>query len=203
MRYRELGNTGLQVSEIGLGAEWLERHTEEEVKAVIQRCESYGINILDCWMSNPEVRTKIGNAICGHREKWVIQGHFGSTWQGGAVCPYPGPAQGERGFSGFAHPAANRLHRPGNDPLCGQRGRVPPGDGGEFLAYVKEQKAKGVIRHIGIDHLTLTGESCVFIAGEEYCPVEDIQLEALDLTMEQQAPSPAVCLTNSLRPAPV
>ena len=83
MRYRELGNTGLQVSEIGLGAEWLERHNEEEIKAVIQRCESYGINILDCWMSNPEVRTKIGNAICGHREKWVIQGHFGSTWQEG------------------------------------------------------------------------------------------------------------------------
>ena len=48
----------------------------------------------------------------------------------------------------------------------------------------------GVIRHIGIDHLTLTGESCVFIAGEEYCPVEDIQLEALDLTMEQQGTQP-------------
>ena len=47
MRYRELGRTGLQVSEIGLGAEWLERHNQEEVTAVIQRCESYGINILD------------------------------------------------------------------------------------------------------------------------------------------------------------
>ena len=83
MRYRELGRTGLQVSEIGLGAEWLERHNQEEVTAVIQRCESYGINILDCWMSNPEVRTKIGNALQGHREQWIIQGHFGSTWQEG------------------------------------------------------------------------------------------------------------------------
>ena len=55
MRYRELGNTGLRVSEIGLGAEWLERHNQEEVTAVIRRCEEQGINILDCWMSNPQV----------------------------------------------------------------------------------------------------------------------------------------------------
>ena len=63
MRYRDLGNTGLKVSEIGLGAEWLERHNEEEVKAVIDCCESFGINILDCWMSNPEVRSNIGKAL--------------------------------------------------------------------------------------------------------------------------------------------
>ena len=76
MRYRELGRTGLQVSEIGLGAEWLERHNQEEVTAVIQRCESYGINILDCWMSNPEVRTKIGNAIQGRRREVDYPGAF-------------------------------------------------------------------------------------------------------------------------------
>ena len=74
MRYRKLGNTGLEVSEIGLGAEWLERHNQEEVTAVIRRCEEQGINILDCWMSNPEVRSKIGCAIQGRREKWIIQG---------------------------------------------------------------------------------------------------------------------------------
>ena len=51
MKYRTLGKTGLNVSEIGLGAEWLERHNAAEVKAVIDHCAQVGINILDCWMS--------------------------------------------------------------------------------------------------------------------------------------------------------
>ena len=114
MRYRELGNTGLKVSEIGLGAEWLERHNEAEVKEIIDCCESYGINILDCWMSEPNVRSNIGKALEGKREKWIIQGHFGSTH--------------------FVDEEAE-FHRIME---------------GEFLAYVKEQKEKGIIHHIGM-----------------------------------------------------
>lgn len=68
MRYRELGKTGLKVSEIGLGAEWLERHNAKEVKEVIDCCEEAGINILDCWMAEPDVRSNIGAAIKGKRE---------------------------------------------------------------------------------------------------------------------------------------
>lgn len=150
MRYRELGNTGLQVSEIGLGAEWLERHTEEEVKAVIQRCESYGINILDCWMSNPEVRTKIGNAICGHREKWVIQGHFGSTWQEGQYVRTRDLPKVKEAFQDLLTRLQTDYIDLGMIHFVDSEAEFRRVMEGEFLAYVKEQKEKGVIRHIGM-----------------------------------------------------
>ena len=150
MRYRELGNTGLQVSEIGLGAEWLERHTEEEVKAVIQRCESYGINILDCWMSNPEVRTKIGNAICGHREKWVIQGHFGSTWQEGQYVRTRDLPKVKEAFQDLLTRLQTDYIDLGMIHFVDSEAEFRQVMEGEFLAYVKEQREKGVIRHIGM-----------------------------------------------------
>ena len=150
MRYRELGNTGLQVSEIGLGAEWLERHTEEEVKAVIQRSESYGINILDCWMSNPEVRTKIGNAICGHREKWVIQGHFGSTWQEGQYVRTRDLPKVKEAFQDLLTRLQTDYIGLGMIHFVDSEAEFRQVMEGEFLAYVKEQREKGVIRHIGM-----------------------------------------------------
>ena len=82
MRYRKLGATGLEVSEIGLGAEWLERHTAEEVRQVVAYCEEKGINILDCWMSEPNVRSHIGAAIKGRREQSCICRPAGTPWDG-------------------------------------------------------------------------------------------------------------------------
>ena len=79
MQYRRLGKTGLMVSEIGFGGEWMERHSVEECKAVMDRASELGINILDCWMSDPKVRSSLGNALRGRRDKWIIQGHIGST----------------------------------------------------------------------------------------------------------------------------
>ena len=36
MRYRILGKTGLKVSEIGFGGEWLERHDEAEAVELLR-----------------------------------------------------------------------------------------------------------------------------------------------------------------------
>lgn len=150
MKYRMLGKTGLSVSEIGLGAEWLERHTAQEVKAIIDHCEATGINILDCWMSEPNVRSNIGAAISGKREHWVIQGHIGSTWQNGQ---YVRTRQMDKVREAFQDLLA-RLHTEYIDlgmihfvDEIQEFHRIMEG---EFLEYVRQLKKDGVIRHIGM-----------------------------------------------------
>ena len=83
MRYKILGKTGLKVSEIGFGGEWLERHDFDESVELIKYAASKGINIIDCWMPDPKSRDIIGTAMEGNREKWIVQGHIGSTYQNG------------------------------------------------------------------------------------------------------------------------
>ena len=150
MRYRELGKTGLRVSEIGLGAEWLERHNEEEVQAVIDRCEGCGINILDCWMSNPQVRSSIGKALKGRREKWIIQGHFGSTWQEGQYVRSRDLAKVEEAFRDLLTRLQTDYIDLGMIHFVDSEAEFRQVMEGEFLAYVKEQKERGIIRHIGM-----------------------------------------------------
>lgn len=150
MRYRELGKTGLKVSEIGLGAEWLERHSAQEVKEVVAYCEKAGINILDCWMSEPNVCSNIGAAIKRNREHWIIQGHLGSTWQDGQ---YEKSRDLEKAGAAFA----DLMERLGTDYI--DLGMIHFVDqveefrrimDGEFYTYALGLKEKGVIRHIGM-----------------------------------------------------
>ena len=81
MNYRTLGETGFKVSEIGLGGEYLEGKDSKTVNEVISCALDNGINIIDCFMSNPDVRSNIGSAIKTKRDKVFIQGHFRSIWQ--------------------------------------------------------------------------------------------------------------------------
>jgi predicted aldo/keto reductase-like oxidoreductase len=150
MNYRRLGKTGLMVSEIGLGAEWLERHTTEECKEIIERCEAHGINILDCWMSEPNVRSNIGAAIEGRREKWYIQGHIGSTWQNGQYVRTRDPEQAKLAFNDLLTRLKTDYIDLGMIHFVDQESDWNAIMGSDYLAYVMELKEKGVIRHIGM-----------------------------------------------------
>ncbi len=150
MRYRKLGNTGLSVSEISIGGEWLERKTEEEVFAVVDAARKQGINLLDCFMSEPNVRSNLGNAIKGEREKWIIQGHLGSSWRNGRYLRVRDVPSIEDAFEDLLA----RFHTDYMD--LGMIHFVDRPDDwemvlkGGFMDYMIEQKKLGRIRHIGL-----------------------------------------------------
>ena len=150
MQMRKLGRTGLMVSEIGIGGEWLERHSTEEVKEVLDCCEQEGINILDIWMPNPKVRSDIGNAIQGKRDRWIIQGHLGSTWQDGQYVRTRDLGKTAVAFEDLL----NRLHTDyidlGMIHYVDREEEFHEIMAGPFFRYAKSLKNEGVIRHIGL-----------------------------------------------------
>lgn len=150
MIYRKLGNTGLQVSAIGLGGEWLERHNAKEVKAVVDACRSFGVNIIDCFMSEPNVRSNLGNAILGEREKWIIQGHVGSAWHNGQYVRTRKVPEAKIAFEDLL----TRFHTDYID--LGMIHFVDREDDwqdvleGGLMDYMVELKKRGAIHHIGL-----------------------------------------------------
>lgn len=150
MKYRTLGKSGLRVSEIGFGGEWLERHEEEESVALLQYANSKGINIVDCWMPDPKSRDIIGKAMEGCRSSWYVQGHIGSTYQNGQYVR-------SRDMK-YVRPAfEDLLTRLRTDYI--DLGMIHYIDSleewntvmnGPFIEYVRELHEKGTIRHIGL-----------------------------------------------------
>jgi len=83
MQYRPLGKSGIRVSEIGLGCEHLQDKLKQQVYSVLDAALGNGINCIDVFMSEPEVRTNIGQALKGRRHDVVVQGHIGTLWRNG------------------------------------------------------------------------------------------------------------------------
>ena len=150
MKYRTLGKTKLSVSEIGFGAEWLERHDFDESVSLIKYAETKGINIIDCCMPDPKSRDIIGEAIKDSREKWFVQGHIGSTWKDGQYYR-------TRDMKYVVPTFEDLLERLHTDYI--DLGMIHYVDSEEeweqiqnsdYLKYVFELKEKGIIKHIGM-----------------------------------------------------
>lgn len=162
MKYRTLGRTGMTVSEISLGCEHLQWKDYETVKMVIDGALDIGINYMDVFMSEPEVRSNIGKALKGRREKVMIQGHIGSCWVDGQYKVSRDIDECVRDFEdllkrldtdyidvGFIHFVDNETDW---DTLVKS----------EMMKYALSLKEKGVIRAIGLSsHNPVTAKKAV------------------------------------------
>ena len=150
MNYRKLGRTGLMVSEIGFGGEWLERHEEQESIELIRYAESQGINIIDCWMPDPKSRSIIGKAIRDSREKWFVQGHIGSTYQDGQYVRSRDPKYVIPAFQDLMERIGGGYIDLGMIHYIDSEEDWERAMNSEFIDYVLDLHDQGLIRHIGM-----------------------------------------------------
>ncbi|MFX1311559.1 MAG: aldo/keto reductase [Promethearchaeota archaeon] len=79
MKLRELGRTGLKVSEIGLGTEYLYGQSRETVISVIKKAIKNGINYFDLVFNVSNYIKNISAAIKDNRDDIIITCHLGSV----------------------------------------------------------------------------------------------------------------------------
>lgn len=150
MKYRRLGKTGLSVSEIGFGGEWLERHDSSESVELLRYAHRFGINIVDCWMADPKSRDIIGQAMAGCRDSWYVQGHIGSTWQNGQYVRTREMDQVRPAFEDLLRRLQTDYVDLGMIHYIDSIEDWERSMNGSFIDYVRSLHRSGVIRHIGL-----------------------------------------------------
>lgn len=150
MKYRKLGNTDIEVSEIAFGAEFLVERPYEDTEVLIKACEENGINFVDCWMSEPDVRSHLGRAIKPNRENWVIQGHIGATWQNNQYVRTREMNKVIPAFEDFMERFQIDVLDFGMIHYVDQIEDYYNIMNGQFIEYVRRLKEEGTIAHIGL-----------------------------------------------------
>lgn len=150
MQYRALGNTGLTVSEVGFGGEYLEGQSYAVVEEAVRVAYEGGVNIMDVFMSEPNVRTNIGRAIAPMRKEFLLQGHFRPVWQDGQYARSLDIDQVKRAFDDLLtrlktdYVDIGMMHMIDND--CDYRAAYE----GEIYQYMCDMQRAGVVRVLGL-----------------------------------------------------
>ena len=150
MKKRKLGKTGIEVSEIGFGGEWLERHETEESVELLRYAHENGINIVDCWMADPKSRDIIGKAMEGCRDSWYVQGHIGSTYQNGQYVRTRDMKYVKPAFEDLLTRLKTDYIDLGMIHYIDSQEDWNKAMNGDFIKYVHKLHDEGIIRHIGI-----------------------------------------------------
>lgn len=150
MEYRTLGRTGIRVGEIGMGCEGFVGKTAEQIREMVDLMEAAGVNCIDLYTPNPQVREDLGAALAGRREKFVLQGHICSVWKDGQYKRTRSLEEAREGM-------AQQLRLLGTDYLdVGMIHYVDAMDDWDavrqngILDYALELKAAGTVKSVGL-----------------------------------------------------
>lgn len=150
MEYRELGRTGIKVSVIALGCEGFVANEGALTEQLLNAAEQGGINCIDLYAPQPEMRSRLGKWLRGRRGKFVLQAHLCTVWQEGQY-------KRTREIGEVKASIEDLLTRLATDYI--DIGMIHYVDsledwkavaGGPVMAYAREMQAQGKIRYIGL-----------------------------------------------------
>lgn len=150
MNYRELGKTGLRVSEIGLGCEGFVLRDDAFAEELFQLAFENGVNCMDLYTPNPDVQRRTGRAIRDRRGAFVLQAHLCAVWEDGQ---YRATRRIDEVRAAFETMLANlgtdyvdvgMIHYVDSPALWREIAEGP------VMAYARELRRAGRIRHIGV-----------------------------------------------------
>ena len=150
MNYRKLGNTGLMISEIGMGCEGFFEEDCGMAKKLFVCAEKNGINYFDLYASDPRMRKAVGDALQGRRDKFYIQSHLCSIWKNGQYLRSRNLKEVKEGFEESLKLLQTDYLDVGMIHYCDSLKDYQDILDNGILDYAKELKEKGIIHHIGL-----------------------------------------------------
>lgn len=143
---RQFGKTGMEVGVLGIGTSPLGRDglSQDEVNSVIAAAADYGVNYLDTAPIYAQAERRLGPALKGKRDKFVVVTKVEATSRQDATWQVQESLQ----KTGAGHFDLVHLHNVGRtdrfpslDVLLGEDGA---------LAGLEALKKRGLVRHIGM-----------------------------------------------------
>ena len=150
MEYRELGRTGIKVSVIALGCEGFVANEGALTEQLLNAAEQGGINCIDLYAPQPEMRSHLGKWLRGRRGKFVLQAHLCTVWQEGQYKRTREIGEVKASFEDLLTRLATDYIDIGMIHYVDSLEDWEAVAGGPVMEYARELQAQGKIRYIGL-----------------------------------------------------
>lgn len=150
MKYRELGKTGLKVSEIGLGCEGFNGKDAAFTQEMFKLALAAGVNCMDLYSPNPEMHKNIAAALGSRRKDFIYQAHLCTEWKDGQYKAVRDITSVKAAFETMLKNLNTDYIDIGMIHYVDSTELWRTIESGGVLDYALELKAEGKIKHIGV-----------------------------------------------------